>query len=829
MNDRAKTVQIPVQRPRPQLPPNPPPRGRATQRRLILLSGLGVMALVVVGGSIYLAMESDGEPTAEQAELGAFRGHAAKVSAMAISTDGEKVVSGDEAGKVLVWNTSTREQLFELAPAAKPITSLAISLDGDWAAAGDEQGAVRVWNLKQKALKVEFPAHGAAVAALVFYPTGKMLITGGRDGRLALWDIDDRKQLAERSLERAELAALSATPDGLRVITGDSFGKVRVWNTADLRELHAFDAHKGEVASVVVSPRGGQALSAGKDGSLRRWDLENMQAMGTLPNPAGEAIDSIAYSPGATRALTIGDRGGRVWSLEDDRLVESFSGSSGPKSCGLFHPAGTYLVAGSSDPAIRLWRTTLPSEIELKRARETEAGFKAMADKLRRFAEQIRLAREYFDDHREKEAVAEFQRAAAGFPRDSLEFKLADGMAVELDRNITALERYAELCKLGKGALEKKDFPQAIEHFQKADLELRNVKDAAKYTESTEGLKAAMRFQTLRTALDGLRATGESLEFATLAGPKPLEEGRKFAFLLVKELPPMALATTPLAYTVGFSTEIEFPEEDIKLRVQLFEEASRKLVAESIHPFESGTKIQKFGGKLAPPVDGWKSGSYELRSALLVKDEERELSKKSFKFGRIDWTETNLELTPSEVQKLEYVVKTEIEVERGDLLKVTAQGTVRPAALAFYREFMADQLVSTAIPSPPEGLKWRLDHLRINKYRTVDLKSDFAALIMRIGYDGKWLPYQVSTPTVPAPTKGKLQFSINSILPKDFSYAGKNKPLTSLDRSYWAADSGAYHVTVLHGRYDFPDALTDLQRGGLTTTYFGDLKSPKAP
>jgi hypothetical protein len=837
MNDSSKTIRIPLRKPTPSAAPAravtlasqpPSPRNGASRRRLILIGGIGAVLTIFLVATAYLALQSDGDDLVEQAAFGAFAKHSAKVATLALSSDGETVVSGDEAGTTLVWNCSTREPIGELAPKFESVRCLTLSLDGKLAAVGDRRGTVRIWEVKNQKPKLEFVAHAGGTSAMIFYPTGKLLITGGADGRVALWDIDERKLLKEAKVEAGEITSLAFYPDGTRFLAGDSLGKVRIWNMGDFREASWLDAHSGATTSIAVSPRGGQALSAGKDGALRRWDLETLQSMGMLPNPANNVCTSVAYSVGATRALVVSEGGGHVVSLEDDRLVESYVGPKGPRGAGVLHPTGTFLIAASPDPAVRMWRTPLPSEIEIQRAQETVAAAKRTGDKLRTFGERIRTARELLDGRREKDAVAEFRRAAQGFSRDSMEYKFAVDMAAEIERNVTALERYAELCKAGKAALEQEEFAVAIDAFRRADAALADAKEAAKYSESKDGLKLALQVQKLKTALEGLKATEQTLDFAESLGADPLAKGKKFAFLLVKKMPPIGLILTPLEYTASFTTPIDFPDEDVSLLMQLFEVGVEASLAETAHPFVAGTQVQDFAGTFAAPETGWKPAKYEVRSSLLVKKEKRELSKQSIEFGLMEWVEKRISVTPAEVQAAEYIVPSDLQVEKGDVLKVSASGSIRPAAPAFYREFMADPSISAPIASPPQGLPWKFQELRIDRYRTIDLKSDFGALIMRVGYDGKWVPYRDPMPLVLAPAKGPMQISINSVIPKAFSYAGTNKPLSAYDKSFWAADSGAFQVVILRGRYDFLTPLTEVQKYGLAVQYF-DAKAAKAP
>jgi hypothetical protein len=82
-------------------------------------------------------------------------------------------------------------------------------------------------------------------------------------------------------------------------------------------------------------------------------------------------------------------------------------------------------------------------------------------------------------------------------------------------------------------------------------------------------------------------------------------------------------------------------------------------------------------------------------------------------------------------------------------------------------------------------------------------------------------------PPLLMPATGPLQLSINSVMPKEYSHAGKNKPPTASEKSYWAPDCGAFQATILHGRFDFPVPLSELERGGLLLRYFAESNLKK--
>lgn len=832
MKDPGRTIVGPLpgsSRPEPE--PLPSSNRNSSRRRMRIGVSLAAFALLLFGGSYYLLSRvEDDAPVVETEETITthyFKQHKFPVLCLDVSADGKTIASGDESGKICIWDGTTRKPRIELVGHPKGVISVAVSADGKLVASGDRQGNLKVWDLEAGRQKFSFFAHGGGVVSLAIYPTKNFVVTAGRDKRLGLWNIADGKLIRERKLEEFEFTDLALTPDGLRIVTGDTGGKLRVWNLASLEELEQLGEHTDAVTSVSVSALGSEMVSAGKNGAVRRWDLRSRRMLGEIPPPGVESVVSVVLSPGGSRALSIADQGtARLWSLEDKRLIESYGGLSGPTSCGAFMPGGTFVVLGSLDRSISLKRTPIASVLEVERMTEAERNFKDLALKYEKFGEQMRLAKQTLDAKREKEAAAAFRTAAGGMSKDSLEYRLAIDAADEIDRRLTAADRYKSLCEAGQKAMEREEFQEAIVQFSQAQEALKDIPEGGSRKEAADGLKAARRADALKQALEGLVVKESILDFTEYSPRRPLDRGREFAFLLTKKVPPMASATTPLEWHVLIHTPVAFPDEQVSLLVQIFSEATGAEVGKVEHPFVAGGLEQSFLGKAVPPSTGWAPGVYELRSTLITPQKKSVQGSQSFKMGRLDWTEKKMTLSPEMVQQAHYVYDAGLQIEKGEALSVVASGTIAPAPTMFYRDLLSDNRIAAPVAAKPEGIVWTKQISRLEKYRMVDTKCNYGSLLLRIGYDGLWLPYRDNVPPLPMIQKGPLQLSINSVVPREFSYAEPKKfPLSATDRSYWSADGGSFSITLLRGRFDFPIPLSEIERGQLLLRYFSDLDS----
>ncbi|MEH2461619.1 nSTAND1 domain-containing NTPase, partial [Nostoc sp.] len=111
-----------------------------------------------------------------------FGGDQGWVSSVAISRDGQTIVSGGEDGTVRLWN-------LQGLPLAEPfsgdqgwVSSVAISRDGQTIVSGGGDGTVRLWNLQGLPLAEPFSGDQGWVSSVAISRDGQTIVSGGGDG-----------------------------------------------------------------------------------------------------------------------------------------------------------------------------------------------------------------------------------------------------------------------------------------------------------------------------------------------------------------------------------------------------------------------------------------------------------------------------------------------------------------------------------------------------------------------------------------------------------------------------------------------------------------------
>jgi WD40 repeat protein len=118
-------------------------------------------------------------------------GHRNSINAETFSCDGAILATGDVDGSIIVWDTTSMEQLFPLYGHAGRVEALAFSPDGRTLVSGGEDRIVRLWDLRARTLLLRLEGHASVIRHIVFSADGSVMATGGdRPGggsELILW------------------------------------------------------------------------------------------------------------------------------------------------------------------------------------------------------------------------------------------------------------------------------------------------------------------------------------------------------------------------------------------------------------------------------------------------------------------------------------------------------------------------------------------------------------------------------------------------------------------------------------------------------------------
>ena len=110
-----------------------------------------------------------------------FSGHTDSIWSVAISPDGQRLVTGGFSQSTRLWDTQTGQELHTFAPSDD--NSIAYSPDGRYLLTGDANGLAWLWDVQTEQVVhrlVHDPSGNDNVMGVAFSPDGKYALTSGQ-------------------------------------------------------------------------------------------------------------------------------------------------------------------------------------------------------------------------------------------------------------------------------------------------------------------------------------------------------------------------------------------------------------------------------------------------------------------------------------------------------------------------------------------------------------------------------------------------------------------------------------------------------------------------
>lgn len=239
-----------------------------------------------------------------------LRFHADAVNAVAFLSGGRMATAGADA-RIALWTAGRQQPDEVLEGHTAPIVALAVSPDGATLASASWDGTARLWPLRGGAKRV-LEGHTQNVNGVAFTPDGKSLVSVGYDLTMRIWPLPDGP--ADIVTLPAPLNAVAVAPDG-EIVAGGADGKVRFLSPG-MKEAGEVQAGATPIIALAISSDGARVAAAGIGGTVNLIDRKTRSVSSVLAGP-GLPVWSVAFMPDGTTLLTGGaDATIRRWNAQ---------------------------------------------------------------------------------------------------------------------------------------------------------------------------------------------------------------------------------------------------------------------------------------------------------------------------------------------------------------------------------------------------------------------------------------------------------------------------------------------------------------------------------
>ena len=285
--------------------------------------------------------------------------HPGPVTGMAMTTDGERLVTVAADRQIRVWAFAPDQPLKSLNH-PNLVDAVAFDPSGNQVATGCHDGQLRIWDVVKgqqvKAITAHTQPQPSPIYTVAWTPDGKQLITGSYDRSIKIWDVGSGNLVREMKPAVDRFPPEPAVGQTAPAILGSLGG---AW-------LNAPPAlgHRDQVFTVALDGPRQRLASGSSDRTLILWNFpagEPIQpfanpslpppVLGLVPAAHPGFINAFRFTPDGQRLISVGPAPHAqgylgVWSVNDGRLIAGTELPHGPVHSLAVRPDGAAILLG---------------------------------------------------------------------------------------------------------------------------------------------------------------------------------------------------------------------------------------------------------------------------------------------------------------------------------------------------------------------------------------------------------------------------------------------------------------------------------------------------
>ncbi|XP_040187051.1 cilia- and flagella-associated protein 52 [Rana temporaria] len=199
--------------------------------------------------------------------------HSMGVTAIAVTSDCKRIVSGGGEGQVRVWEIGRESQrLVESMKEHKSAVScIKLKSNNRECVTASSDGACIIWDLV-RFIRKQMILSNTLFRCVCYHPEEFQIITSGTDRKIGYWEVFDGSPI--RGLEGSMSGAINGmdiSDSGSHFVTGGNDKLVKVWDYNEGEVTQVGIGHSGSISRIKICPLSQYIISVSSDGAILRW------------------------------------------------------------------------------------------------------------------------------------------------------------------------------------------------------------------------------------------------------------------------------------------------------------------------------------------------------------------------------------------------------------------------------------------------------------------------------------------------------------------------------------------------------------------------------
>jgi WD40 repeat protein len=293
--------------------------------------------------------------------------HLGWVRVVEFSADGSLLVSGSQDQQIILRDPTTGRRLRDVPPLtahAGEVFDLSLRSEGTQMLSADQDGNLLLWdtNLRQP-FSTEMNTLEGEIYDIAYSPDGSQMVVTSTAGTVTALDPATGAWVADAASEEREVVRAAYSPDGALLAYAVADGTVGLREAATDNWIAKIEANDGPTWDIAFHPSEPLLATVGTGNTVRFWNTGDGSLSDEFTLPTEADLQTVVFSRDGA-VYVVGDTDGAIF-VVNDGVQQTLEGHTDTITRLAFSNDGTLLASASRDNTAILWDTTTWTQVGL--------------------------------------------------------------------------------------------------------------------------------------------------------------------------------------------------------------------------------------------------------------------------------------------------------------------------------------------------------------------------------------------------------------------------------------------------------------------------------